>query len=114
MQHCTQKRWLVTTLAAVSAFQHFSTGLGFRVIPALRQLRSTVRALTGFGFPSRLPAAPFENTTNNLAGSPPKKGLACLESGPFAPGRPDTKLLTFTRLSFSVGGSSETQSQMQC
>jgi hypothetical protein len=53
-----------------------------------RRRRTSVHALSGFGFPPRLPAAPFPPHKQS-AREPPKNCLAGLESGPFAPGRPN-------------------------
>jgi hypothetical protein len=52
-----------------------------------RQLRSPVPALAGFGFPCRLPAAPFEPHKQSAL-DPPKNRFACLESGPLRTGSP--------------------------
>jgi hypothetical protein len=52
-----------------------------------RRRRSAVPALTGFGFPPGLPAAPFEEHKQS-APDPPKNRLAGLESGPLCSGSP--------------------------
>lgn len=80
---------MVTIPAAASAFQHLSVGLGFRAIPALGSCARQVRALTGFGFPARLSAAPFETTQTIWPGALRKTVSLALRAAPFAPGRPD-------------------------
>lgn len=53
-----------------------------------RQLRSPVPALPGFGFPCRLPAAPFERHKQSAL-DPPKNRFPCFESRPLRTGRPN-------------------------
>src|SRR5690242_8496458 len=54
-----------------------------------RRLRSAVPALAGFGFPLRLPAAPFAKAQTICSGPSEKRSSLAWRAAPFAPGRPN-------------------------